>query len=180
MYAALHPEDDITTVTDITLVTLDHKLLQAQYSSHESRNKQPGAPALPESVPNNGAYLKFVFCIIAIWEIRHTMTSGMIQTGTAQRGTAIWTTFGAPMICCESCRRKWWNQNREKIKKSPGSIYGFTYKRCGEEFTAYGNSHRQYCSYECYISDRFWDGEQPTKNRFEGLENKYPVVKIIE
>jgi len=32
MYAALHPEDDITSVTDITLVTLDHKLLQAQYN----------------------------------------------------------------------------------------------------------------------------------------------------
>ena len=32
MYAALHPEDDVTSVTDITLVTLDHKLLQAQYN----------------------------------------------------------------------------------------------------------------------------------------------------
>ena len=32
LYVALHPEDDITTVSDITLVTLDHKLLRAQYN----------------------------------------------------------------------------------------------------------------------------------------------------
>ena len=32
MYAALHPEDNVTKITDITLVTLDHKLLQAQYN----------------------------------------------------------------------------------------------------------------------------------------------------
>ena len=32
MYSALHPEDDITGIEDITLVTLDHKLLQAQYN----------------------------------------------------------------------------------------------------------------------------------------------------
>ena len=32
MYGALHPEDDITKVSDITLVTLDHKLLKAQYN----------------------------------------------------------------------------------------------------------------------------------------------------
>ena len=32
MYAVLHPEDDVTGITDITLVTLDHKLLNAQYN----------------------------------------------------------------------------------------------------------------------------------------------------
>jgi len=32
MYAVLHPEDDVTSITDITLVTLDHKLLNAQYN----------------------------------------------------------------------------------------------------------------------------------------------------
>ena len=32
LYQALHPEDDITGITDITLVTLDHKLLRAQYN----------------------------------------------------------------------------------------------------------------------------------------------------
>lgn len=32
MYAVLHPEDDVTSIKDITLVTLDHKLLNAQYN----------------------------------------------------------------------------------------------------------------------------------------------------
>ena len=31
-YAAIHPEDNITDIDDITLVTLDHKLLRAQYN----------------------------------------------------------------------------------------------------------------------------------------------------
>ena len=59
-------------------------------------------------------------------------------------------------FCCEACRRKWWGQNRDKIRKGAGAIYGFTCKRCGKEFTAYGNSHRLYCSHECFISDRYW------------------------
>ena len=40
-------------------------------------------------------------------------------------------------FCCEACRRKWWGQNRDKIRKGTGAIYGFTCKRCGKEFTAY-------------------------------------------
>lgn len=32
LYEALHPEDDITQVTDITLVTLEHKMLMSQYN----------------------------------------------------------------------------------------------------------------------------------------------------
>ena len=40
-------------------------------------------------------------------------------------------------FCCEACRRKWWGQNRDKVRKSPEAIYGFTCKRCGKEFTAY-------------------------------------------
>ena len=66
-------------------------------------------------------------------------------------------------FCNDTCRRKWWNDNRDKIRQSAGSIYGFTCKRCGKQFTAYGNPHRQYCSHECYISDRFWGGEKPSK-----------------
>lgn len=66
-------------------------------------------------------------------------------------------------FCNDTCRRKWWNQNRDKIRKNPDSIYGFTCKCCGKEFTAYGSPNRQYCSHECYISDRFWGGEKPAK-----------------
>ncbi len=32
LYLALHPEDDITTVTDITLVTLENQMLRTQYN----------------------------------------------------------------------------------------------------------------------------------------------------
>ena len=32
LYSALHPEDDTTTIEDITLVTLEHRLLRAQYN----------------------------------------------------------------------------------------------------------------------------------------------------
>ena len=32
LYAVLHPEDDITKIEDITLVTLDNQLLRTQYN----------------------------------------------------------------------------------------------------------------------------------------------------
>ena len=82
-------------------------------------------------------------------------------------------------FCNEECRRQWWNKNRDKIRESPAAIYGFTCKRCGKEFTAYGNSRRQYCSHECYISDRFWDGEQPTKSTEMDLANVVPTIRMI-
>ena len=82
-------------------------------------------------------------------------------------------------FCSEICRRKWWSQNRDKIRKGPDAIYGFTCKCCGKEFTAYGNPHRQYCSHECYISDRFWDGEKPTETKKIDWENAVPVVILV-
>ena len=82
-------------------------------------------------------------------------------------------------FCSETCRRKWWNQNRDKINVSPDAIYAFTCKRCGKQFTAYGNPNRQYCSHECYISDRFWDGEEPTKNTVIDVQNAVPTVVMI-
>ena len=81
-------------------------------------------------------------------------------------------------FCNDTCRRKWWNDNRDKIRQSAGSIYGFTCKRCGKHFTAYGNPHRQYCSHECYISDRFWEGEQPVKAMEIDL-SKAPTVVLL-
>ena len=75
-------------------------------------------------------------------------------------------------FCCEACRRKWWGQNRDKVRKGPEAIYGFTCKRCGKEFTAYGNPHRKYCSHECFISDRYWSGEEPAKvTEIKGIQN---------
>ena len=82
-------------------------------------------------------------------------------------------------FCNDVCRRKWWNQNRDKIRVSPSAIYSFTCKCCGKEFTAYGNTHRQYCSHECYISDRFWGGETPTKDTVIDVQNTAPTVVMI-
>jgi len=33
-----------------------------------------------------------------------------------------------------------------------------TCARCGKEFTSYGNKNRKYCSHDCYIKARFWEG----------------------
>ncbi len=82
-------------------------------------------------------------------------------------------------FCCDACRRKWWSKNRDKIQESPEAIYGFTCKCCGKEFTAYGNSHRQYCSHECYISVRFWSGEMPKKSTGINLVNAIPNIRMI-
>ena len=81
-------------------------------------------------------------------------------------------------FCSDACRRKWWNENRDKVRQGAGSIYGFTCKRCGKEFTAYGNPHRQYCSHECYVSDRFWEGEEPVKAMDIDL-SKTPTVVLL-
>jgi len=56
-------------------------------------------------------------------------------------------------FCCDSCRNKWWNAHLSLVKRKAN--YEFLCPGCGETFTAYGNSHRKYCSHECYIKDRF-------------------------
>lgn len=82
-------------------------------------------------------------------------------------------------FCNDVCRRKWWNQNRDKIKENPEAIYGFTCKCCGKEFTAYGNKNRRYCSHACYISDRFWGGKKPETGPQIDLEHAAPTVTLI-
>lgn len=57
------------------------------------------------------------------------------------------------VFCCKECRVKWWHENPDKIRQR--AIYTFICANCGKEFTAYGNSHRKYCSHECYIRNRF-------------------------
>jgi len=56
-------------------------------------------------------------------------------------------------FCCDRCRNKWWNAHLSLVKRKAN--YEFVCPGCGETFTAYGNSHRKYCSHECYIKDRF-------------------------
>ncbi len=59
-------------------------------------------------------------------------------------------------FCCPACRQTWWNTHRERVNQK--AIYHYVCACCGKEFTAYGNSHRKYCSHQCYITARFKAG----------------------
>ncbi len=59
-------------------------------------------------------------------------------------------------FCSDKCRMKWWNNNLDKVKRK--AMYDYICPNCGKPFTVYGNSHRKYCSHECYVSDRFGGG----------------------
>lgn len=60
-------------------------------------------------------------------------------------------------FCSDVCRRKWWNANLDQVKRK--AVYEYTCIGCGRPFSAYGNSHRKYCSHECYIRSRFKGGD---------------------
>ena len=57
------------------------------------------------------------------------------------------------MFCSDRCRMAWWNTHQDQVKKK--AMYEFECSFCHKPFTAYGNSHRKYCSHDCYINDRF-------------------------
>lgn len=57
------------------------------------------------------------------------------------------------MFCCVDCRTKWWNRHQFQVRRK--AIYDFICPTCGKKFSAYGNSHRKYCSRECYVIARF-------------------------
>lgn len=59
-------------------------------------------------------------------------------------------------FCSDSCRNKWWNSNLDKVNRK--AHYQFTCPGCKKEFSCYGNKNRKYCSFECYIEDRFGGG----------------------
>lgn len=61
------------------------------------------------------------------------------------------------VFCCRECREKWWHEHPGQIKQR--AVYSFVCAGCGKGFTAYGNSHRKYCSHECYVRNRFKGGE---------------------
>ena len=59
-------------------------------------------------------------------------------------------------FCCDACRNKWWNSHKELVLRK--SVHTFSCSNCGEEFSAYGDSHRKFCCHECYIEYRFRGG----------------------
>ncbi len=60
-------------------------------------------------------------------------------------------------FCSDKCRMKWWNINLDKVKRK--AVYEYICPHCGKSFTVYGNSHRKYCSHECYVAARFGGGQ---------------------
>ena len=56
-------------------------------------------------------------------------------------------------FCSDKCRVLWWNSHSENVRRK--ALYSFTCAACGQEFTAYGNANRRYCSHSCYCKDRF-------------------------
>lgn len=60
-------------------------------------------------------------------------------------------------FCSDKCRMKWWNKNLDKVKRK--AVYEYICPYCGKPFTVYGNSHRMYCSHECYVAARFGGGQ---------------------
>lgn len=58
-------------------------------------------------------------------------------------------------FCSETCRREWWLQHSDSIKRNETSYYELTCAYCEEGFKVYGNKNRKYCSHNCYVHDRF-------------------------
>ncbi len=88
---------------------------------------------------------------------RNPVSTGEIYTGDVckQCGKPIEQTPGVKkrIFCSDSCRQSWWNAHPEAVNQK--AVYEYTCPVCGSPFTAYGNSHRKYCSHACYIADRF-------------------------
>lgn len=55
-------------------------------------------------------------------------------------------------FCSDTCRLRWWNQNREMVNKKGAK--SFICANCGVEHVSY-DTNRKYCSHTCYISARF-------------------------
>ena len=64
-------------------------------------------------------------------------------------------------FCSDSCRNKWWKDNRHLMKKK--TFYKITCKNCGCEFESYGNNLRIYCSRSCYLEARWKVGAADEK-----------------
>ncbi len=82
-------------------------------------------------------------------------------------------------FCNDDCRRKWWNLNRDQMNKGSESQYVITCVGCGKQFISYGNSKRKYCSKECYVNHRYWDGNEPTREDESILNVRAPIITMI-
>lgn len=53
------------------------------------------------------------------------------------------------LFCSDACRMAWWNAHPERVQRK--AYYTLTCRHCGKQFESYGNSHRQFCSRDCYL-----------------------------
>lgn len=56
-------------------------------------------------------------------------------------------------FCSDECRLHWWNAHRDLVKHKNEETIVCAY--CHKPFTVYGKNHRKYCSFECYLAERF-------------------------
>ncbi len=57
------------------------------------------------------------------------------------------------VYCSDQCRRKWWNEHHDKLRKAPENFRKCIV--CGVPFHAYPSQKRKYCSHQCYITARY-------------------------
>ena len=66
-------------------------------------------------------------------------------------------------FCSDRCRREWWYENQDKKDRRETAWYDFICKYCGEDFKAYGNKNRKYCSPECARNHRHSSYKEKTE-----------------
>ena len=89
---------------------------------------------------------------------RRNNLSAPQDTPASDTAPSVCRECGAPLVqtekqktrifCSRECRENWWHSHPEQIKKR--AVYDFRCAGCGKPFSAYGNSHRKYCSHDCY------------------------------
>ncbi|MCS4487521.1 helix-turn-helix domain-containing protein [Streptococcus sciuri] len=61
-------------------------------------------------------------------------------------------------FCSDYCRKSWWNAHSDEHDKTKTAYDELTCQNCGRSFLSYANPTRKYCSHECYIQTRFYNG----------------------
>ena len=82
-------------------------------------------------------------------------------------------------FCNDRCRYQWQRKRAEEHAGSTEAFYERSCKCCGKEFTVYGNRKRVYCSRQCYISHRFWNGKKSVQSHDLNMETAIPTVILI-
>jgi uncharacterized protein with PIN domain len=60
-------------------------------------------------------------------------------------------------FCCDDCRKKYWKENQSKINRKTAIKYVCTV--CNKTFVDYARNERKYCSFDCYVADRYKGGD---------------------